>query len=879
MANERIVSPGVFTRERDLSFLEQGIGEIGGAFIGPTPKGPAFIPTIVRSQQEYVTRFGEADANHYTGLTVKNYLREAGVATVVRVLGTEGYNNDTTVPGIIYASGSAGREVFAVVHPSSVGNTLTTVSASGNATSFFVNIQGTGGTTISQSGFSVIEDSTAYFGDFLGMSSDTTRNSFIYAIFPEAALAATSTTSSSVGLTIASQSLVVGDVPTGISTGSLTKYVVPLATLSGLDTTKVTQMTVSGSGINFGTALIPSFTTVSATNVTFIVSSSANGTLAAVTSYPLTSTARLAGVTMTAETSSGVLNFTNVGFSNAFTPWIQSQTIAGQHINLFKLHTLSDGNSANKEIKVSFLNIKKSDDVDYPWGTFSMLIRRYDDTDARIEVLEQYENLTLDPDSPQYIARVIGDSAPYDDPNTGERYYQGDFPNRSQYVYVEMSDAVIPTLAVPFGFGKIDSTVSASLAELVSPSYTTTRWLNGTVEGYTTESTDKRYYYGWNFRDTEGTNPSYLGPIPTNAPSVGSEFSLEDLFEVPSGSSLQFSASISLDNDSLIYRRFTVPFQGGFDGLNPARDINMGGDIVATNSQGFNLSTSVAAGSKAYKKALNAISNQDQFDFNLLVLPGVIYDFHSYVANEALNLCEDRGDCFYIMDTVGLNATLATATGKAGEIDSNYAATYYPWLRVIDVNTNKLLWVPPSVILPEIYAYNDNVAAEWFAPAGLNRGGIASAVGVKVRLPQASRDTLYEGKVNPIAQFPGQGICVWGQKTLQRRPSALDRVNVRRLLIAVKKYIASVSRYLVFEQNVEATRNRFLNIVNPYLASVQERSGLFAFRVVMDETNNTPDIIDRNILYGQLYLQPTRTAEFIILDFNVLPTGATFPTA
>jgi phage tail sheath protein FI len=287
----------------------------------------------------------------------------------------------------------------------------------------------------------------------------------------------------------------------------------------------------------------------------------------------------------------------------------------------------------------------------------------------------------------------------------------------------------------------------------------------------------------------------------------------------------------------------------------------------------------VSAGSVSYKKALNAISNPDQFDFNLLVLPGVIYELHSYVATEALSLCEDRGDAFYIMDTTQLTATLATATAKAGEIDSNYAATYYPWLRVIDTNTNKLIWVPPSVILPEIYAYNDNVAAEWFAPAGLNRGGIASAVGVKVRLPQASRDTLYEGKVNPIAQFPGQGICVWGQKTLQRRSSALDRVNVRRLLIAVKKYIASSARYLVFEQNVEATRNRFLNIVNPYLASVQERSGLFAFRVVMDDTNNTPDVIDRNILYGQLYLQPTRTAEFIILDFNVLPTGATFPTA
>jgi hypothetical protein len=780
MANERIVSPGVFTRERDLSFLEQGIGEIGGAFIGPTPKGPAFIPTLVRSAQEYVTRFGEADANHYTGLTVKNYLREAGVATIVRVLGTEGYDNDTTVPGLIYVSGSNGyKKLFAVVHPSSVGNTLTSIAASGTAANFSINITSTGGTPVSQSGLSTNETATNYFGDLLGTSPVTAKNSFVYAIFPEA---------------------------------------------------------VSGSAAN---------------------------------------------LTVFAVTSSAALNFKDVGFSNAHTPWIQSQTVAGTNIDLFRFHTLSDGNNANMDIKVSLLNIKSSDDVDNPWGTFSMLIRKFDDTDARIEVLEQYDNLTLDPDSPQFVARVIGNSAPFDDANTGERYYQGDFPNRSQYVYVEVADSVIPASALPFGFGPVTSTIRLPDTEMVSPLYVTSRWLTGATPGYTTESIDKRYYYGWDFRDNEGTNPSYLGPIsdPENALSVGAAFNLENLYEVPSGSLLQFSASISLDNDSLAFRRFTVPFQGGFDGLNPARDIKMGGDIVATNSQGFNLATSTAPGSKAYKKALNAISNQDQFDFNLLVLPGVIYDFHTYVANEALTLCEDRGDAFYIMDTVGLNATLASATAKAGEIDSSYAATYYPWLRVIDTNTNKLIWVPPSVILPEIYAYNDNVAAEWFAPAGLNRGGISSAVGVRVRLPQASRDTLYEGRVNPIAQFPGQGICVWGQKTLQRRASALDRVNVRRLLIAVKKYIASVSRYLVFEQNVEATRNRFLNIVNPYLAGVQERSGLFAFRVVMDETNNTADIIDRNVLYGQIYLQPTRTAEFIILDFNVLPTGASFPTA
>jgi hypothetical protein len=776
MANERIVSPGVFTRERDLSFLTQGISEIGGAFIGPTPKGPAFIPTVVRSQQDYVTTFGDADASHYTGLTVKNYLREAGVATVVRVLGLDGYSNAT--PALVYAVGAGGTKLFAVLHPSSTGNSITSVSAFGSTSSFGLAITASGGTAISQSGLSTIEGSTAYLGDFLGDSSNTTKNSYVYAIFPEA---------------------------------------------------------INQVGAN---------------------------------------------VTMSAVTSSTALFFSGSTFgvySNATTPWVQSQTFGGSKVDLFKLHTLSDGVAANKEIKVSFLNMKPSSDADYDYGTFTILVREYSDTDARVSVLEQYDNVNLDPDSPNYIARVIGNSAPTTDTVTGEVYYQGDFPNLSKYVYVEMSDAVIPKTALPFGFQPYQSPVSVAASAMVTASYVTTRWMSGSTAGYAIDAVDKKYYYGWDFADAEGTNPSYLAPIPSGALQIGAAFNLENIVDVPNGTTAK---AISLsDSDSLPYRRFTVAFQGGFDGMNPARDINLGGDIVPTNSQGFNLAASTSPGSKAYAKALAALSNPDQWDFNLLALPGVIYEYHSYVATTALSLCEDRGDAFYIMDTTGLNATLATATAKAAEIDSNYAATYYPWLRVIDTNTNKLLWVPPSIVLPEIYAYNDNVSAEWFAPAGLNRGGIASAVGVKVRLPQESRDTLYEGRVNPIAQFPGQGICVWGQKTMQRRPSALDRVNVRRLLIAVKKYIASASRYLVFEQNVEATRNRFLNIVNPYLASVQERAGLYSFRVVMDETNNTPDVIDRNILYGQLYLQPTKTAEFIILDFNVLPTGATFPTA
>jgi len=225
---------------------------------------------------------------------------------------------------------------------------------------------------------------------------------------------------------------------------------------------------------------------------------------------------------------------------------------------------------------------------------------------------------------------------------------------------------------------------------------------------------------------------------------------------------------------------------------------------------------------------------------------------------------------------VEVDALITEATEEANSVDSNYVGTYYPWVKTVDTNSNKLMSVPPSVLMPAVFAANDRLAAEWFAPAGLNRGGITGAISVLNRLTHAERDTLYENKVNPIASFPGQGIVAFGQKTLQDKASALDRINVRRLLIVLKKFVASTSRYLVFEQNTSSTRARFLNTVNPYLEAVQQRQGLYSFRVVMDESNNTPDVIDRNILAGQIFLQPAKTAEFIVIDFNILPTGASF---
>ena len=231
-----------------------------------------------------------------------------------------------------------------------------------------------------------------------------------------------------------------------------------------------------------------------------------------------------------------------------------------------------------------------------------------------------------------------------------------------------------------------------------------------------------------------------------------------------------------------------------------------------------------------------------------------------------------------VADLVIHGSSISEATTQAAAVNSSYTAAYWPWVQVTDPGTGKLVWVPASTLIPGVYAANDASAEPWFAPAGINRGGLSQVVRPERKLSRSDRDTLYSKNVNPIANFPATGPVVFGQKTLQKKNTALDRVNVRRLLIALKSHIGDVSQNLVFEQNSQATRNSFLSAINPYLESVQQRQGVYAFKVVMDDTNNTADVIDRNQLVGQIFIQPTRTAEFIVLDFNVLPTGAEFPT-
>ena len=814
---ERIVSPGVFTVEKDQSFLQAGVSEIGAAIVGPTVKGPAGIPTQVTSFQEFENIFGSYSEETYVPFVVQDYLRNAGVITVTRLLYEDGYQIDNGLLGIVATSGST-EYVTHVLHPSRP------VAYTGAGTDVF-------------------EDS------------------------------------------------VLADAGSGSFSLKLSGSYNPLAAFIS-DDFYVKGTNISGSIVSTANSYLTK--TISADAKTnsypaYVIyeNKDASGLFA-----------NLGDVTLKLISGSEFVNTSD--YSTAATPWITSQQISGTSKNLFKFHTISHGTATNHEVKVGIRDIKLASEVADPngFGTFTVEIRKVnttniknspyssDDTDSRPEIVETYTNVNLDPVSPNYISRIIGDRYQTTDAN-GKVFVNGDYPNISKYVRVEVDLGVTNRTndieLLPFGFRSMFSPIpNISGSVNLEPTIYQTSQTVGSIFS-------NKNYHGFNFTDSHNLN--YLSPLPSTGVSTGSnsDFYLGNVTQAAEAGypSLTTAYSGSLgdaliantfsSNVSINTRKFIVGFQGGFDGARPNLPKLSGGDITDENTFGFDCSGASTPGTTAYKKAFNALSNNDVYDINMLVTPGIIERLHSNVTSAARTLAEDRQDTFYVMDAGTLTDSISTVTGLVNSIDSNYSSTYYPWVRIVDTSRNIPVWVPPSVVVPGVLAFNDAVAAPWYAPAGLNRGGLTQTIDVYNRLTQAERDALYEARVNPIALFPGQGVCIWGQKTLQARPSALDRVNVRRLLITVKKFVASSTRYLVFEQNTAATRNRFLNIVNPYLDRVKQQQGLYAFRVIMDETNNTPDLIDQNILYGQLFLQPTRTAEFIVLDFNIQPTGASFP--
>ena len=735
----RIVSPGVFTREKDLSFLPQAIGAIGPAIIGPTKSGPAFTPTVISSESDFKDIFGEIGGDqdpYYTGIAAQRFLNVNGAPsiTVVRVLGIGGYSVDAI--NIQVGSGPQAGRVIATLAPSRKHGGDVDLSS----------------TVISGSNNQVPSASAA---GLLRVSGSSLTSTLIPINFNESA--------------------------TGLSTE---------ATDTAKSVYVYKNFNENSNMGNFGSdsaSLSSSITTLSFNGAT---SFDANGDAGSWTG--------------------------NKDFSFARTPFIISNKIGGgSATNLFRIYSRGHGDEMNTKFRIRIYGINPAGTLDPDFATFTLgvMVRTSPDSNVWSEA-ETFSGLNFNPKSGQYAPAAIGDAWSTTD-NQGKVTKYGQFGNKSKFIRIGDYSVLpsVPKTAAPMGFGALDNPVPGG------SNVPTASFVTSSDDSGGTFSTSK--FYGFDFATSAyagAVNQSYLAPIPNTA-TVGANvtFSLEDQFGTVSGTPGYANAETKLTNTSATnvnQRKFQVPFQWGFDGENPGRHIKFGNDITAGNSQGFDMTTGTSSGSVAYKKALGTISDPDFIDINMIVTPGVIHEYHPSISSRAMNIAVTRGDAFYIMDGSRWGRSVSNAVSDISSLDNNYVATYFPWVSISNPGAQGSMWVPPSVVMTGVFAANDQIGQEWFAPAGLNRGGI-NAQDVKTVLSHTDRDELYLGRVNPIASFPNQGIVAFGQKTLQARPSALDRINVRRLLINLKKFIASSSRFLVFEANNASTRNRFLNIVNP----------------------------------------------------------------
>jgi len=668
--------------------------------------------------------------------------------------------------------------------------------------------------------------------------------------------------------------------------------------------------------------------------------------------------------------------------------WFIGQDLANDHVlydpkktqKLFRLIGRGHGEWINRNIKVSISNVKTSTSANSDYGTFSVVIRSISDSDNAVQVIERWDECNLDPASPNYVARKIGDKyTKWDATNRRLKTY-GEYDNQSKFVYAEMNsdvdDGATDATLLPVGYygppkfknlsgvfntsslastyigfsrhcvgaygGSIPITAGAVIlsqgailsgaggsftgslnfptARLrVSASDGATAAPTNAYWGYqpTRTATSTRYdpstvdMHRW-WSDAVTTDPTSADSISTTA-GVDSWCNIVSLLNVVTSSSpngafyylsgayegadpssyVRPDAGRSLEDLlNLGYNRFTAPFWGGFDGFNIKNADPMYNNGIGTTE----------AGSYTYntaKRAIDTVVDPEFINMNLLTQPGLT---NTKLTQHMINVCEERGDTMALIDLPnvyipsheayyasksarGEAATTPTNAAKDlrdRRIDSSYGATFYPWVQTRDENSGRLLWVPPSVAMMGVLASSQAKSDVWFAPAGFNRGGLSDGaagipvVNVSERLVSKDRDTLYEARINPIASFPSSGIVVFGQKTLQERQSALDRINVRRLVIYLKKQISILSTQVLFEQNVQSTWNRFKSLVEPFLANVRVQFGITDYRLILDESTTTPELIDQNIMYAKIMIKPARAIEYIAIDFVILNSGASF---
>jgi hypothetical protein len=626
-------------------------------------------------------------------------------------------------------------------------------------------------------------------------------------------------------------------------------------------------------------------------------------------------------------------------YQSPSTPFIVSELRGNKVFKLFRFLTISDGDNANFEVKISIANISFNN------NSFDVLVRNFFDTDSNPSVIEKFTNCNLDPNSNNFIAKKIGT-------------VDGEYALLSKFIMVEMADEA-PVDALPCGFmGYSQREYGSSFNPSPKPVFKTKYNFPGEVianppfasqfggDNTVVSSGDivRRTYLG--FSSQYGIDSSLLtykgrqnpldwvqSPTPVDGDSwnvMSKGFHMDSGATVVTISNSYSTSGQSAfdcgvaefrsepqDRDNPYYflysRKFTLCFAGGFDGWDIYREHRTNQDQFQIGASGYLQGSSPttrypnATGQGLFKRivvqnnsqdfantdyyayllGILTYSNPESTNINVFATPGIDYVNHSNLVEQAIDMVQfERADSVYIATTPDynmftpdntnpldiINSQEAVGNLENSGIDSNYTSTYYPWILVRDTVNNTQVYIPPTGEVCRNLALTDNISFPWFASAGYTRG-LVNSIKARVKLTQEDRDTLYQGRINPIATFSDVGTVIWGNKTLQVADTALNRLNVRRLLLQARKLISAVAVRLLFEQNDQIVRQQFLDSVNPILDSIRRDRGLYDFRVTV---SSTPEDLDRNTLTGKIYLKPTKALEFIDIEFIITPTGASF---
>lgn len=911
MADFVFTSPGAKFKERDITFVTRNVGITTLGLVGETLKGPAFEPVFIQDQTQFSERFGGQSTKRFSNAektlqyqvpyVANAFLEEAQQLYVTRVLGLSGYKAGTAW-NIIMEAG---------VDVDTIAETASSVSSQpfSGGSYLGVSLGFAGATGILESGYTKIGNT---FQQVVHEFTATSYNNGSGTVDDKATVYTASSVTeldNMVLATIRSK----GDSTTPFDSVPVTTFTTDSLEISGNSTNigtgdiygtftlvaKDTGGTVIG---NYKVSLDPNSSSY-LPNVIGGSPKEKNTSLWVQSIYPdlikkLDEDGTVYGIKTTlVDATTDIFTDYETSFKTPETPWVVSQLKGNSVDRLFKFISISDGNSANEEIKISIVNID-------PYAKeFDVVVRSFYDTDANPIVLETYTKCNLIEGTSGFIGQKIGTS-------------DGEYTLYSNYIMVEMAEDV-PNDVFPAGFegymfNNYSTSATGSAVEGVAPKifyktfYQDTDKANKTYLGiselgYTGDGINQDMFNFVNFYSGQPesgftkSNGFHMdsGATITTISSTGEE----ETFEVGIGSFGTYQEVEQITNPyyDANKRKFTLVPAGGFDGWDVnRRERSYGDNFVQGGRQSGHPGQPLVVPTndfQAWEMGIDTFANPESVTINLFATPGLEWLNQTTLVQNTIEMIENqRTDTLYIIDSPQIDITQTVADGGRADvqaatqiaslltetgIDSNYAATYYPWIQVRDTQNNVNVYIPPTGEVVKAMAFTDNVSFPWYAPAGLTRG-VTNARKSQYKLSLEARDILYAGRVNPMADFAESGTAIFGNKTLQVKESALDRINVRRLLLQIKVLIANISVRLLFEQNDQATIDQFLNKANPILDSIKRERGLTDFRIKMDDSNNTPETRDRNELYGEIFLKPTRSLEFIGITFTITPSGANF---